>query len=126
MRFAFDPGRQVTYGASIRNPGPWPVTITGINRHPADQQVFKVAKLAVNQPEVATDVTFDPAEATPFHPIRLAAGMELPVFITITMPNVTMDGGGGVFSDGLSVDYEVLGLPRHQRVPMGFRLMVYS
>src|SRR5262245_9929904 len=30
MRFEFGPGRQVTFGVTIRNPGPWSVTITGI------------------------------------------------------------------------------------------------
>ncbi|WP_406072286.1 hypothetical protein [Micromonospora sp. NBC_01638] len=126
VRFAIDPGRQVTFGASIRNPGPWPVTITGINDDPVDQQVFKIARLAVNHPEKASAVVFDPAAAVPFSSIRVAAGMELPVFVTITIPDVAMASGSGVTFDDLAVDYEVLGLPRHQRVPMGFRLLVHS
>jgi hypothetical protein len=126
VRFAFSPGRQVTFGASIRNPGPWPVTITGINDGPAEQQVFKIARLAVNHAEKVTAVVFDPAAAVPFRSIRVAAGMELPVFITITMPDVEIASGSGLFFEDLVVDYEVLGLPRHQRVPMGFRLMVHS
>ncbi|RQW88934.1 hypothetical protein [Micromonospora globispora] len=128
VRFAFNPGRQVTFGASIRNPGPWPVTITDIavNDGPADQHVFKIARLAVNHADEATAVVFDLAAAAPFRSNRVAAGAELPVFVTITIPDVEMAPGSGLFFDDLAVDYEVLGLPRHQRVPMGFRLLVHS
>ncbi|QLQ37308.1 hypothetical protein [Micromonospora robiginosa] len=128
VRFAFNPGGQITFGASIRNPGPMPVTITGItaNDGPADRQVFKTARLAVNQADEATVVMFDPAAATPFRPIKVGAGMELPVFVTITIPDVEMAPGSGLFFDDLAVDYAVLGLPRHQQVPMGFRLLVHS
>ncbi|MEV4546270.1 hypothetical protein [Micromonospora echinaurantiaca] len=52
--------------------------------------------------------------------------MELPVLITITIPDVEQSPGGGLFFDDLAVDYDVLGLPRHQRVQMGFRLFVHS
>ncbi|MCG5444100.1 hypothetical protein NIE79_002244 [Micromonospora sp. NIE79] len=124
LRFPFNPGGHLTFGASIRNPGPWPVTITGINDRPADQQVFKVARLAANHADEATDVVFDPAAAEPFRSIRVAAGSELPVFVTITIPDVEFATGSSLFFDDLAVDYEVLGLPRHQRVPMGFRLSV--
>ncbi|MBQ0979107.1 MULTISPECIES: hypothetical protein [unclassified Micromonospora] len=126
VRFAFNPGRQVTFGATIRNPGPWPVTITSINDDAADQQAFKIARLAVNHADEGTAVVFDPAAAAPFRSTTVAAGMELPVFVTITMPDVEMASGGGIFFDDLAVDYRVLGLPRHQRVPMGFRLFVHS
>ncbi|MGN9774662.1 hypothetical protein ACTMS0_02590 [Micromonospora sp. H33] len=128
MRFAFNPGGQATFGASIRNPGPWPVTITGIagDGGPADKHVFKIDRLAVHPADEATGVVFDPAAAAPFRSIRVAAGMELPVFVTITIPDVEMAPGSGLFFDDLAVDYEVLGLPRHQRVPMGFRLLVHS
>ncbi|MEU8155589.1 hypothetical protein AB0B94_18160 [Micromonospora sp. NPDC048986] len=126
LRFAFNPGGHVTFGASIRNPGPWPVTITGINDRPADQQVFKITRLAVNHADEATDAVFDPAAAEPFRSIRVAAGAELPVFVTITIPDVEFSSGSSLFFDDLAIDYEVLGLPRHQRVPMGFRLSVYS
>ncbi|GHJ56876.1 hypothetical protein Nm8I071_61830 [Nonomuraea sp. TT08I-71] len=102
------------------------MTITGINEGPADQQVFKVARLAVNPADKAIAVVFDPAAAAPFRSIRVAAGLELPVFVTITIPDVEMAPGSGLFFDDLAVDYEVLGLPRHQRVPMGFRLLVHS
>ncbi|MGA3538103.1 hypothetical protein ACK8GE_02215 [Micromonosporaceae bacterium DT194] len=129
LRFAFNPGRQITFGASIRNPGPSPVTITGIavDDGPADQHVFKVARLAAN-PAVddSTAVVFYPATAAPFGSIRVGAGMELPVFVTITIPDVEQAPGAGLFFDDLAVDYDVLGLPRHQRVPMGFRLLVHS
>lgn len=128
VRFAFNPGGQVTFGASIRNPGPWPVTITGIagDGGPADQHVFKIARLVVNHADEATAVVFNPAAAAPFRPIKVGAGMELPVFVTITIPDVEMAPGSGLFFDDLAVDYDVLGLPRHQRVPMGFRLSVRS
>ncbi len=128
VRFAFNPGSQVTFGASIRNPGPWPVTITSIavDDGPVDQHVFKVARLAVNPADESTTVGFDPAAAAPFRAIRVAAGMELPVFVTITIPDGQMAPGSGLFFDDLAVDYDVLGLPRHQRVPMGFRLLVHS
>ncbi len=126
VRFAFNPGGHVTFGASIRNPGPWPVTITGINDRPADQQMFKIAHLAVNHTDKATAAVFDPAAAEPFRSIRVAAGAELPVFVTITIPDVEFASGSSLFFDDLAVDYEVLGLPRNQRVPMGFRLSVYS
>ncbi|WP_405090254.1 hypothetical protein OG767_21660 [Micromonospora sp. NBC_01392] len=128
VRFAFNPGGQVTFGASIRNPGPWPVTITGVAGEggPGNRHVFKIARLAVNPADEATAVVFDPAAAAPFRSIRIAAGTELPVFVTITIPDVEMAPGSGLFFDDLSVDYEVLGLRRHQRVPMGFRLLVQS
>ncbi|SIN30736.1 hypothetical protein SAMN04489832_5160 [Micromonospora cremea] len=126
LRFAFSPGGQVTFGASIRNPGPWPATITGVNGRPSDQQVFKIARLAVNHADEATAAVFDPAAAEPFRSVRVAAGAELPVFVTITIPDVEFASGSSLFFDDLAVDYEVLGLPRHQRVPMGFRLSVYS
>jgi hypothetical protein len=126
--FPFSPGDQITFGASIRNPGPWPVTISGIavGDSPVDQHVFKIARLAVNDADRATAVVFDPAAATPFRPVRVGAGMELPVFVTIKIPDVEMAAGSGLFFDDLATDYHVLGLPRHQRVPMGFRLLVYS
>ncbi|WP_319463468.1 hypothetical protein [Micromonospora sp. RTP1Z1] len=123
VRFAFNPGGQVTFGASIRNPGPWPVTITGIA---VDDGPVKIARLAVNHADEATAVVFDPAAAAPFHSIRVGAGMELPVFVTITIPDVEVAPGSGLFFDDLAVDYDVLGLPRQQRVPMGFRLLVLS
>ncbi|WP_446217783.1 hypothetical protein [Micromonospora sp. IBHARD004] len=129
MRFAFNPGGQITFGASIRNPGPSPVTITGIavDDGPADQHVFKVAGLAANHAvDESTGVVFDPATAAPFRSIRVGAGMELPVFVTVTIPDVEQAPGAGLFFDDLAVDYDVLGLPRHQRVPMGFRLFVHS
>ena len=69
---------------------------------------------------------FDPAAAAPFRSISVGAGMELPVFVTITMPDVEMAPGSGLYFEDLAVDYDVLGLPRHQRVPMGFRLFVHS
>lgn len=89
--------------------------------------MLKIARLAVNHADEATAVVFDPAAAaTLFRSIRVAAGMELPVFVTITIPDVEMAPGSGLFSDDLAVDYDVLGLPRHQRVPMGFRMVVHS
>ncbi|MEU0154980.1 hypothetical protein [Micromonospora fulviviridis] len=129
VRFAFNPGGQVTFGATIRNPRPWPVTITGIavNDGPADQHVFKIARLAANHAaDESTAVRFDPATAAPFRSIMLGAGRELPVLVTITMPDVEMASGSGLYFEDLAVDYDVLGLPRHQRVPMGFRLLVHS
>ncbi|GAA4572141.1 hypothetical protein GCM10023176_34420 [Micromonospora coerulea] len=128
VRFAFNPGGQITFGASIRNPGPSPVTITGIavNEGPANQHVFKIARLTANHADESTAVMFDPTAATPFPSIRVGAGMELPVFATIRVPDVETAPGSGLFFDDLAVDYDVLGLPRHQRVPMGFRLSVLS
>ena len=127
IRFAFSPRGQITFGASIRNPGPWPVTITGVavNDGPADQHVFKVVRLAVNHADEA-NAMFDPDAAAPFRSIKVGAGTELPVLITITIPDVEMAPGSGLVFDDLAVAYTVLGLPRHQRVPMGFRLSVLS
>ncbi|WCN80235.1 hypothetical protein [Micromonospora sp. LH3U1] len=128
VRFAFDPGRQITFGATIHNPGPWPVTLTGIavDDGPVDQHIFTIARLAVNHADEATAALFDPGSATPFRSTTVPAGTELPVFVTITIPDVEMAPDGGLFFDDLAVDYAVLGLPRHQRVPMGFRLLVHS
>jgi hypothetical protein len=126
MRFVFGPGRQATFGVSIRNRGRWPVTITGINDGPGDQQVFKVVRLAMNHVDNPGAVVLDPAAAVPFRSVSVAAGTELPVFVTITMPDVQMAPGSGLFFEHLVVDYEVLGLPRQQRVPMGFRVLVHS
>jgi hypothetical protein len=128
LRLPFNPGGQVTFGVSIRNPGPWPATITGIavDDGPADHHVFKIARLAANHADKSTAVVFDPAAATPLRPTRVGADMELPVFVTITIPDVEMAPGSGLFFEDLAVDYDVLGLPRHQRVPMGFRLLVHS
>ncbi len=128
VQFAFEPGKQITFGASIRNPGLWPVTITGVavNDGPADQHVFKIAHLAVNPADSAGNAAFDRTASAPFRSITVAAGTELPLFVTITIPNVEMASGSGLFFDSLAVDFEVLGLPRHQRVPMGFRLSVHA
>jgi hypothetical protein len=126
LRFAFTPRGQATFGASIRNPGPWPVTINGIaiDDGPADRHVFKIARLAVNHPdEVAM---FDPDAAEPFHSVRVAADTELPIFVTFTIPDVTMASGSSVIFSSLGVDYKVLGMSRHQRVPMGFRVSIHS
>jgi hypothetical protein len=124
LRFAVNPGGQVTFGVAIRNPGPWPVTVTGIG--PPDRQIFKVARLAANHVTAPAAVEFVPAAALPFRPTRIGAGKELPVFLTITIPDVPMSSGSGLYFDGLAIDFTVLGLPRHQRVPMGFRLLVSS
>lgn len=128
VQFGFEPGRQITFGASIRNPGPWPVTITDIavNDGPADRHVFKIANLAVNPADSPATAAFDPTASAPFRSITVASGAELPVFVTITIPNVEMAAGSGLVFDDLAVDYVVLGLPRHQRVPLGFRLSVRS
>ncbi|MFI7606049.1 hypothetical protein ACIBTV_13080 [Micromonospora sp. NPDC049366] len=129
VRFTFNPGDQITFGASIRNPGPSPVTISDIavDDGPADQHVFKVASLAANHAvDESTAVVFDPVTAAPFQPVRVGAGMQLPVFVTITIPDVQQSPGAGLYFDDLAVDYDVLGLPRHQRVRMGFRLFVHS
>jgi hypothetical protein len=128
LRFVFNPGAQVTFGLSIRNPGPLPVTITGValDDGPAGYQpIFKVVRVAVNR-AVRSSAVFDPAGATPLGAMRVGPGMELPVFVTITVPDVQMAPGAGIWEDGASVEYEVLGLFRHQRVPMGFRLFLYS
>ncbi|MFB9235986.1 hypothetical protein ACFFWC_10585 [Plantactinospora siamensis] len=128
MRFAFNPGGQITFGASIRNPGPSPVTVTGIavDDGPPDRHMFKVARLMSNPVVDESTAVFQPATAALFGPTRVGAGMELPVFLTITIPDVAQASGGGLYFDDLAVDYDVLGLPRHQRVPMGFRLFVHS
>ncbi|MFI6263134.1 hypothetical protein [Micromonospora sp. NPDC051006] len=88
--------------------------------------MFEIARLAVNPADEATAVVFEPAAAAPFRSIRVAAGMELPVFVTITIPDVEMAPRSSLVLDDLAVNYEVLGLPRHERVPMGFRLSVHS
>ncbi|WP_422751448.1 hypothetical protein [Micromonospora sp. WMMD1219] len=129
VRFAFSPGGQITFGVSIRNPGPWPVTIRGIavDDGPADRHVFKVARLTAGSPvgEPAA-LVFDPATASPLRSAEVGPGRELPVFVTITIPDVEQAPGGGLVFDDLAIGYDVLGLPRHQRVPMGFRLFVHS
>jgi hypothetical protein len=126
VRFAFRPRGQITFGFSIRNPGPWPVTITGVGGAPADQGPLKVTRLGVNQAEEAGAAVFDPAAATSFSSAKVDAGEELPVFVTLTIPDVPMSSGSGLSIDSLGATYEVLGVPRHQRVPMGFRLLVHS
>lgn len=127
VRFVFSPGRQVTFGVSIHNPGPVPVTITRVvvDDGPAGYEpISKVVSVAVDA-DTSTAV-FDQAAATPLRSMRIGPGKELPVFVTITMPDVEISPGGGLFIDDVTVDYEVLGLFRHQRVPMGFRLLLHA
>lgn len=128
LRYAFNPGAQVTFGVSIRNPGPWPITIIGITAgdFPADDPVLKTARVTVNHADKSTTAVFDPAAAAPLRSARVGAGMELPVFVTITIPDVQTTAGGGIFFEDVAVDYWLLGLAHHQRVPMGFRLELYS
>ncbi|MDG4828209.1 hypothetical protein O7627_02680 [Solwaraspora sp. WMMD1047] len=102
------------------------MTITGVGGEPADQGPLKVTRLAVNQAEEAGAAVFDPVAATSFSSVKVDAGEELPVFVTLTIPDVQMSSGSGLSIDSLGVTYEMLGVPRHQQVPMGFRLLVYS
>jgi uncharacterized repeat protein (TIGR01451 family) len=125
VRFVFSPGKQVTFGVSIRNPGPVPVMITRVvvdDGPTGYEPIFKVVSVAVNAD--SSTAVFDQAAATPLRSMRIGPGKELPVFVTITMPDVEMSPGGGLFVDDFTVDYEVLGLFRHQQVPMGFRLLL--
>jgi hypothetical protein len=121
-------GAQVTFGVSIRNPGPWPVTIIGITAgdFPADDPVFKTTRVTVNHADKSTTAVFDPAAATPLRSTRVGAGMELPVFVTITIPDVEVASGSSIWFGDVTVDYWLLGLAHHQRVPLGFRLSLYS
>ena len=127
VRFAFSPNKLATFGVSIRNPGPVPVTITRVvvDDDPDGYAIFKVVNVAVGRADTSTAV-FDQAAATPLRSMRIGPGKELPVFVTITMPDVPSVPGGDLYTDDLTVDYEVLGLFRHQRVPMGFRLSLHT
>jgi hypothetical protein len=129
VRFAFSPNKLATFGVSIRNPGPLPVTITRVvvDDDSDGYAIFKVVNVAAGRADTSTAV-FDHAAATPLRSMRIGPGRELPVFvtITITMPDVTSVPGGDLYTDDVTVDYEVLGLFRHQLVPMGFRLSLHT
>lgn len=125
FRYAFSPGGQVTFGVSVRNPGPWQVTITGLTVDDSPEPVFKTARVAVS-PMNNSIPMFDPAAATPLGSRTLDAGMELSALVTITIPDVEQAAGAGLRFERIAVDYDVLGVHRHQWVPMGFGVFVYS
>lgn len=127
VRFAFSPNKLATFGVSIRNPGPLPVTVTRVvvDDDSDGYAIFKVVNVAVNLAGASTAV-FDRAAATPLRSARIGPGKELPVFVTITMPDVRTVPGGYLYTDDVTVDYEVLGLFRHQTVPMGFSLLLHT
>jgi hypothetical protein len=122
--FTYNPGAPMTFGTTIRNPRPWPVTITGFWED--ENRVFKHARVTMNRPGDAEFVSFDPATATAFEPIRLDPGNELPVFVTVTMPDVEFAAGSGIIFDTVMVHFNALGLPRDQQVPLGYRIRVRS
>jgi hypothetical protein len=120
LRFDFRPGGQLRFGTTIRNRGLLPVTVTDVGD---DSKVLPTVLVEANE---ADDVLFDPAAAKPFRPTRVPAGAELPVFVTMTMPDVEFSAKSSLFLDEIAASYTVLGVPRHEQVPLGFRLMVYS
>lgn len=127
VRYAFEPGGHVTFGASVRNPGPWPVTISAVTvGNPGDYQVFPVAHAEMIPYGQTTPGTYGPAAATPFSPTTVEPGEELAVFLTVTIPEAEMAPGSGLFFDDLAVSYAVFGFMHHQRIPMTFRLAVYA
>jgi hypothetical protein len=127
VRFTFSPNKLATFGVSIRNPGPLPVTLTRVvvDDDSDGYAIFKVVSAAAGRADASTAV-FDQAAATPLRSARIGPGKELPVFVTITMPDVPSVPGEDLYTDGITVDYEVLGLFRHQLVPMGFRLSLHT
>ncbi|MEV0717878.1 hypothetical protein [Asanoa sp. NPDC050611] len=120
--FTFYPGDRMTFGTTIRNPRPWPVTITGV----ADDgdHIFRVSSVTMNRPGDAGYVNFDSTTAVAFQPVNLGPGEEPPVFVTVTMPDVQFGEGSGLVFDDVAVSFNALGLPRHQQVPLGYRVWV--
>jgi hypothetical protein len=79
-----------------------------------NDEVFRTTRVAARTP--AGDETF--------RSTTIASGEELSVLVTVVIPDVPMAPGSGLFFDDIWVGYDVLGTPRHQRVPLGFRVLV--
>ena len=124
VRYVFQRGGQLQFGASIRNPGPWPVTITNVavNEGPAEYHQFKVVALTMTYTDGSEANTRDPM---PFAATTVAVGAELWVYVTMTMPDVEMGPGSAMYFGDLAVTYRVLGMTRHEWVPMGFYLAMH-
>jgi hypothetical protein len=123
LGYARQPGRRVTVGFSIHNPGPWPATITGIGD---ESDVFRIARLTMISSAGDAGAAYGPDAAAPFGTTTVAAGAELAVFATIILPDGPMAPGSAVYFDNVAVTYQVVGVPRHQWVPMGFSVSVHS
>lgn len=117
-RIPFIRGGEFSFGITIRNPGPWPVTITDV----AIGDHFTVADLTMIVADENTRA-FGPSEAVPFKAAKLAKGGEMHVFIKATMPDLETAGTWSMHEQ--LVTYQVLGQTRQQRAPMGFYLALY-
>ncbi|GIH03370.1 hypothetical protein Rhe02_14370 [Rhizocola hellebori] len=121
-RQPFVRGGQVSLVASIRNPGPWPVTITDVT---TGVDYLKIAQLTMIHVDENTR-DFRSSASVPFGAAKVGKGEELTIFATITLPDVERAPGSSTSFDTLTVAYRVLGQSRRQQVPMGFYLTLYT
>ena len=116
----FAPGARFTFGTSVHNPGPWPVTIVRIGTG----EVFATVDVKVVRPQALT-VASGPDAAQPFTRVTVPAGAEFMAFVTVAAPTVEMGTGTTTYFGELTVTYEIFGLARRDRIPIGFDVGVY-
>ncbi|NUT21772.1 MAG: hypothetical protein HOV77_21570 [Hamadaea sp.] len=121
VAYVFAPGSRFTFGTSIRNPGPWPVTIVDI----AANEVFSAVDVSIIDRSEPMTVPFGPDAARPFAAVTLPAGGEIAVFLTVMEPAVEMSPGSTTYFSDITVTYEVFGFGKLRRVPIGFDVGVY-
>ena len=111
-------GRTFSVYFQIFNEGPVPVTITGAELFPPDEEslVFPTEGLGFRLADLSDDA--DPRSTIPFHPFRLARGSNAPLLVfRVRFDDCEHhDDSGSFFTDTVDVEYRVLGIPRRQEV----------
>lgn len=122
-------GRTFSVYFQIFNEGPVPVTITGAELFPPDEEslVFPTEGLGLRLADSEDEA--DPRRTAPFHPFRLARGSNAPLLVF----RVRFDdcehhndesGSGGFSTDTVDVEYRVLGIPRRQEVQLASQYVI--
>ncbi|KAB1903299.1 hypothetical protein F8279_23860 [Micromonospora sp. AMSO1212t] len=123
-RYLAQPGRSIEYGFSIANRGPLTIRLKEVTKDGGPGYV-------VDQVHVNMDVNregFERGKATPFEPIDLPAGDQIFVWVTLRFSedlllNYQPPCAGFSFATH-EVRFNVLGMQREQRVPIGYFIRV--
>ncbi|MEU2700489.1 hypothetical protein [Micromonospora aurantiaca (nom. illeg.)] len=123
-RYLAQPGRIIEYGFSIANRGPLTVRLKEVTKDGGPGY-------AVDQVHVNMDVGregFERGKATPFEPFDLPAGDQIFVWVTLRFSedlllNYQPPCAGFSFATH-EVRFNVLGMQREQRVPIGYLIRV--
>ena len=123
-RYLAQPGRSIDYGFSIANRGPLTIRLKEVTKDGGPGYV-------VDQVHVNMDVDregFERGKATPFEPIDLPAGDQIFVWVTLRFSedlllNHQPPCAGFSFATH-EVRFNVLGMQREQRVPIGYFIRV--